>query len=199
MADLWDNALVNPPFASNPPLKVNVPAKTYGLVLAILAVLGAVGSVIAMIGAFTVTTALGSECNSLNQLGINSNCNAVAGGTAIAGVGELVVLVGMIIGAWGGFQMYQGNHRGRALLAYALALGVVGNLVYLLLWGVGLYIAFFIVYLVIYALVYYFLVISRFPDEPPVVARAAMGPPSGYGQPPSYGGPPSYGPPPTQG
>ncbi|MGA9112277.1 MAG: hypothetical protein WB802_00560 [Candidatus Dormiibacterota bacterium] len=198
MADLWNNALVEPTWlTTNPPLKVNVPAKTYGLVLGILAVLGAIGALIATIAAFTFSATIGSlatsVCNYDHSIGLSpAGCN-LATGSSIAGLGELVVLVAMVLGAWGGFQMYQGVHRGRALLAYAMALAVVGQLVYLILWGIGAAIAFFIVYLIVYAVIYYFLVISRFPDEAPLVPAAAT--PAGY---PPYGPPPNY-PQPPQG
>jgi len=195
MADLWNNALVEPTWlTSNPPLKVNVPAKTYGLVLGILAVLGAIGALIAMIAAFTFSATIGSlatsVCNYDHSIGLSPAGCGLASGSAIAGIGELVVLVAMVIGAWGGFQMYQGVHRGRALLAYAMALAVIGQLVYLVLWGIGGAIAFFIVYLVIYAVIYYFLVVSKFPDEAPLVATAAPAGSPPYGPPPNYPQPP---------
>ena len=76
MADLWNNALVEPTWlTSNPPLKVNVPAKTYGLVLGILAVLGAIGALIAMIAAFTFSATIGSlatsVCNYDHSIGLS--------------------------------------------------------------------------------------------------------------------------------
>jgi hypothetical protein len=200
MADLWNNALVDPPFASNPPLKVNVPAKTYGLVVGILAAIGAILSLFVMIGAFTVSSALSSfdaaanaACNADKAAGFNVNCTIYsAGGSAIAGIGALIVLAAMCVGAWGGFQMYQGIHRGRALMVYGLVGAAFGWLIYAILWGFGVGITYFIVDLIIYAVIYYFLVISKFPDEVPLVAAAA---PAGY---PPYGPPPNY-PQPPQG
>lgn len=205
-ADLWNNPLVKPPFASDPPLKVNVPAKTYGLVLGILAVIGAVFALIVAIAAFTFTSIVNSNaiCGSALYQG-SAACQAV-GHASIAGLGELIVLVAMILGAIGGFQMSQGKHQGRSLLAYSLLLALVGQLLYAILWGFGYYIPGFIISLIIYAVIYYFLVISRFPDEPPVVGGmtpVGYGP---YGPPPQY--PPQYppsgpyppqGPPPQQG
>jgi len=196
MADLWNNALVDPPFASNPPLKVNVPAKTYGLVVGILAAIGAILSLFVMIGAFTVSSALSSF-----ESAANAECNAVHGvdcslysttGSAIAGIGALIVLAAMCVGAWGGFQMYQGIRRGKALMVYGLVGAAFGWLIYAILWGFGVGITYFIVDLIIYAVIYYFLVISKFPDEVPLVAAAA---PAGY---PPYGPPPNY-PQPPQG
>jgi hypothetical protein len=201
MADLWNNQLVSPAFASDPPLKVNVPAKTYGLVLAILAVIGAVFALIGTIVAFTFSGAVSNlsdaayqACLSERTIDPSLTCTApgaLGGGLAIAGLGELVALVALIVGAWGGFQMYQGNHRGRALMAYGLALAGVGQLIYLLLWslgggfGAGVLVV-FIVWLAVYGALYYFTVISRFPDERPVVASPAVA----YGPPPSYPPPP---------
>ena len=197
MADLWNNQLVNPPFASNPPLKVNVPAKTFGLVMAIIAAVFAVFTLIVMIGAFTVSSALSSF-----ESAANAECNAVHGvdcslysttGSAIAGIGALIVLAAMCVGAWGGFQMYQGIRRGKALMVYGLVGAAIGWLIYAILWGFGIGITYFIVDLIIYAIIYYFLVISRFPDEAPLVPATAA--PAGY---PPYGPPPNY-PPPPQG
>jgi hypothetical protein len=200
MPDLWNNVLVDPPFASNPPLKVNVPAKTYGLVMGILAAIGAILSLFVMIGAFTVSSALSgadslanAACNADRAQGYNVDCSIYSSaGSAAAGIGALIVLVAMCLGAWGGFQMYQGIRRGKALMAYGLALGAVGWLLYAILWGFGAGLAYFLVDLIIYAVIYYFLVISKFPDEAPLVAASA---PGGY---PPYGPPPQYpqGPPP---
>lgn len=79
---------------------------------------------------------------------------------ALIGLVLLVIAqVGMVVGAW---QMTQGNHSGRRLLIQALALSVVFSLIY----NIGLAnLAQFIVQLVIRAVLYYFVVISRFPDE----------------------------------
>ena len=183
-ADLWNNVLVKPPFASNPPLKVNVPAKTYGLVLGILAALGAIFGLIAAISAFTWSSTLNADCNLVNSVYGTTVCQSHS--TAIAGLGELVVLVGMVLGAWGGFKMYQGDHQGRPLMVYGLVLAVLGQLVYAIFWGFSYYVAGFIVALIIYAVIYYFIVISRFPDEQPLVAAGA---PAGY---PPFGGPQQY-------
>ena len=200
MPDLWNNVLVDPPFASNPPLKVNVPAKTYGLVMGILAAIGAILSLFVMIGAFTVSSALSgadslanAACNADRAQGYNVDCSIYSSaGSAAAGIGALIVLVAMCLGAWGGFQMYQGIRRGKALMVYGLALAAVGWLLYAILWGFGAGLAYFLVDLIIYAVIYYFLVISKFPDEAPLVAASA---PGGY---PPYGPPPQYpqGPPP---
>jgi hypothetical protein len=200
MADLWNNQLVNPPFASNPPLKVNVPAKTFGLVMAIIAAVFAVFTLIVMIGAFTVSSALSNAdqianaaCNADRAQGFNVNCSIYStSGSAIAGIGVLISFVALCLGAWGGFQMYQGIRRGKALMVYGLVLAALGWLIYAILWGFGAGLAYFIVDLIIYAVIYYFVVISRFPDEAPLVAATA---PAGY---PPYGPPPNY-PPPPQG
>lgn len=175
------NILTDPPFAANPPVKVNIDAKILGLVLGILAVIGAVFGLIGLLAAFGACTVLGATIN---------GC-----GTPILWIlGELVLLVGYIVGAIGGFRMYQMNREGREWVIYGLALGVAGNLIYLIgnivfyssafFGGLGVgysgAIVSFIISFIVYFIVYYLVVIARFPGEAPMVPRS-MG---GYGAPP---------------
>lgn len=178
MADLWDNALVNPPFRSNPPLKVNVPARTIGIVIAILAGLAALFQIFVTITAFTFANALDSFCS------VYGGCETHT--AILAGLGALIVLVGDVLGAWGGFQMYQMQPRGKALVVYGMVLAIAGNIVYLIGWGFGYAFGSVIVQIIIYAIVWYFVVISRFPNEAPLVAHPAGGYPGGYPQQPPY-------------
>src|SRR4030088_3698991 len=57
------NVLTDPPFAANPPIKLNVNAKVLGLVIGILAVIAAVIDLIYLPTVF----ALNNAVNSLNQ------------------------------------------------------------------------------------------------------------------------------------
>jgi hypothetical protein len=178
--DLWDNTLVKPPFAANPPYKINVPAKTYGLVIGILAAIGTLFGLLGLLATFTVNNLCSAfvACESHSALWL-------------ASVGALLSLAGAILATVGGFQMYGLQPRGRALIIYGMVLGLAGDILYLIGWGFGFYFGSFIIRVIIYAIVYYFLVISRFPNEAPLVASGA---PQGYGQPP-YGGPPQQPPP----
>jgi hypothetical protein len=164
------NMLTDPKFAANPPVKLNVDAKIIGLVVAILAVLGAI-----------VTLFLGGL---LSLLGF-------AGGVApIWLLGVLITLAGEVLGAIGGFQMYSANRRGKDLVIYGLALGLLGALVSLIgqiiaYSGVYAYIGYggaifgLIIDVIVYGILYYLVVISRFPGDVPLTQS-----PGGYGAPP---------------
>lgn len=144
--------LLEPSFAANPPVKLNVPAKTLGLVLAIL---GAIGAVFGLLGILAL-------------LGLSAAVVAFAGIFVLAIIGTIVGWIGTILSAWGGYQMYQEKREGKATVIYGLALNVIGSLISavggsggLSGWLIGALISFAIYYLVI---------ISRFPGDPPLVA-----------------------------
>jgi hypothetical protein len=161
------NALTDPPFAANPPVKVNIDAKILGLVIAILAILGAILNLFVG-GLFSIF--------------------AFAGGFAFVWfLGVLIALIADIVGAIGGFRMYNADRTGKVLVIYGLALGVLGSLVHL----IGILIAYsgiyafgftpvgdiigFIFTAIIYFLVYYIVVISRFPGDAPVAPMSSGG------------------------
>src|SRR5438309_6910024 len=104
------DTLVNPPFANDPPVKVNLDAKVVGLVVAILAGLGALLSLLALLGLLVAATAF-------------------AGIFFFALIGVLVNLVADVMAAIGGWQMYQGNESGKRLAIYGLALAFVAQIV----------------------------------------------------------------------
>jgi hypothetical protein len=147
------DTLVNPPFANDPPVKVNFDAKVVGLVVAILAGLGALLSLLALLG----------------LLGAGA-----VGGTAFAGIffialiGVLVTLVADVMAALGGWQMYQGNESGKRLAIYGLALAFVAELVQMIGFGS----AGGILGLILLAIVYYAIVVSRYPGQAPSASRS---------------------------
>jgi hypothetical protein len=170
------NALTDPPFAANPPVKVNINAKTLGLVLLILGILGIIVEALGLLAVFGLCS---------------------VGGITITGcgfplfwlLGQLIGLAGVVIGTIGAYRMYQGNREGKDWVIYGLALGLLGAVVGLIgqiiaysgLIGLGLgggAIFVFIIDLVIYFIVYYIVVISRFPGDTPLA-------PTSYG---GYGG-----------
>ena len=51
------NILTDPPFAADPPIKLNVPAKTLGLVIGILAIIGIIIDLIALPVVFALNNA----------------------------------------------------------------------------------------------------------------------------------------------
>lgn len=148
------DALLNPPFAKDPPVKLNIPAKTLGGIYAIL------GAIAALFGLFGALALLG-----------------LSGYGAVAGVGGLIFLiligsliaeVGTVMAAWGGYRMYQADRGGKTLVIYGLALNALGGLVTalgsfgggLLNWIVGLAFTF---------VLYYLVIISRFEGETKLV------------------------------
>ena len=107
------DTLVNPPFANDPPVKVNLDAKVVGLVVAILAALGALLSLLAL----------------LALLGAGAVAGSTFGGIFfIALIGVLVTLVADVMAAIGGWQMYQGSESGKRLAIYGLALAFVAQI-----------------------------------------------------------------------
>lgn len=139
--------LLEPPFAADPPVKLNIPAKTLGLVLAIL---GGISAFFGLLSVFAL-------------FGLSALAAAYGGIFILALVGLIVTEAGTIIGAWGGFQMYQGRQAGKLLAIYGLLINVVGGLIAaiggyggLVGWAFGALISF---------VIYYLIVISKFPEE----------------------------------
>lgn len=155
------DSLMDPPWAKDPPVKLDIPAKTLGLVLAIL---GGIGTVFGVLG----------------LLGVSAFAAAVGGGLLV--IGTLIGLIGTAMGAWGGYQMYQGDRRGKRLAVYGLIVSALGSLIAALAsadlggWIVNALLSFAIYYLVI---------ISRFEDEPKLVGTVAPRPPEGRQGPPA--------------
>jgi len=181
------NILTDPPFAADPPVKLNIPAKTLGLVLLIL---GAIGIIFGLLGLFaTFGVCSFGDC----------------GFPILWLLGAIIGLIGVVIGTFGAYQMYQVNRDGKRLVIYGLAIGFLGGIVstigniifyssYAIL-GVGYGGAIFglIIDVIVYACVWYVVIISRFPGDAPLVAS---GPTGGYGSPPGgYGSPPPPPPP----
>ena len=144
-------SLLDPPFAKDPPVKLNIPAKTLGLVYAIL------GGISAVLGFFGVIALFG--------------LSAI---TAVAGVGSvfILILIGGVIGeigtiftALGGYKMYQGDQGGKKTAIYGLAINVVGGLVSSIgSYGAG--IPGWIFGTAITFVLYYLVIICRFEDAP---------------------------------
>jgi hypothetical protein len=181
------NILTDPPFAADPPFKVNVPAKTLGLVLLILGAIGILFGILSLTATFGVCTVSGISLGG-------------CGFPILWLLGALVGLVGVCVGTYGAYQMYQVNRDGKRLVIYGLALGLLGALLTLIgniifysglsVLGVGYGGAIFglIIDVIVYGIVWYLVIISRWPGDAPLVAT---GPTGGYGNPPGgYGSPP---------
>ena len=145
------DSLVNPPFANDPPIKVNLDAKVVGLVVAILAGLGALLALLGLIG----------------LLGVGAAVSAIAGIFVIALIGVIANLVADVMMAIGGWQMYQGNESGKRLAIYGLAIAFVAEVVQMIGFGT----ASGIVPLILLAVFYYAIVVSRYHSQAPSPSR----------------------------
>ncbi|MFN2466116.1 MAG: hypothetical protein ABR598_07620 [Candidatus Dormibacteria bacterium] len=162
MADLSVETLLHPPFENDPPVKLNINAKTLGLILAILYAIFALFSLIGIPAALGLA-ALGAA------VGVRQIIILIVVGAVIAAVGDVLV-------AWGGYKMYQLDGDGKRLVIYGLALAVVAAIIgaigYESVTGV-------IGAIIINGIIYYLVVISRFPSEAPLVAAGGgAAPPS---------------------
>ena len=91
---------------------------------------------------------------------------------ATALVGFVLILSTQVIALVGAWQMTQGNHNGRRLLLQTIILSAIGSLIY----NIGLSnLGQFVIQIVIRAVLYFFVVISRFPDEAASGAREGVG------------------------
>lgn len=154
--------LLNPSFAKDPPVKLDIPAKTLGLVCAILAGISTLFGVIGLLGASALT--------------------AVAGTGALFLVGTVINVAGSALVAWGGYKMYQGVRDGKRLVIYGLVASVVGSLI-AALGNLGL--AGWIVNAAILFAIYYLVIISRFEGEPKLVTTTPPAPPQRREGPPA--------------
>jgi hypothetical protein len=185
------NALTDPPFAADPPVKLNVNAKTLGLVLLILGIIGIVFGIIGLLAVFGACTVLGVSIGG-------------CGFPILWLLGALVGLAGVVTGTIGAYRMYQMNPQGKEYVIYGLGLGLLGAVISLIgnviaysglgVIGVGYggAIAALIIDLIIYGILYYLVVISRFPGQAPLVPTSG----GGYGG-GGYGSPPPPPPPPA--
>lgn len=148
------DALLNPSFAKDPPVKLDIPAKTLGLVCAILAGISTFFGVIGLLGVSALT--------------------AVAGTGALFLVGTVINVIGSALVAWGGYKMYQGDRDGKRLVIYGLVANAIGSLI--VAFGTG-GLAGWIVNAVILFIIYYLVVISRFEGDPKLVVTTPAQPP----------------------
>jgi hypothetical protein len=156
--------LLNPPFAKDPPVKFNVPAKMLGLIYAIL------GAISAVFGVFAIVGLLGLSA-------LASAAGVFAGIFWLAVIGLIVGEIGTIVATWGGYQMYQLKREGKRLVVYGLIVNVVGSLV-ASLGGAGEFLGWIIGAAIAFVL-YYLVIISRFPEDPPLVpAVTGQAPPT---------------------
>lgn len=195
MADLSLETLHHPPFENDPPVKLNIPAKTIGLVYAIIA-----GIALVFAGIFGL-------------IGLVLGGAIAAAGAAVGVstgplffVGSLIRLVISIIGygmvTFGGWKMYNLDHDGRTMAENGLLVLVIGSLVGVIasfsVAGIIFGLIGWVIGTAITGIFWYLLVISRFPDEAPLTGGGGgyTPPPGGYQPPPPPPPPSGYQPPP---
>jgi hypothetical protein len=141
------DSLVEPEFAKDPPVKMNLDAKVVGIVLAILAGLSALLGLLGLIGLFALA--------------------AFAGVFVLALLGLIVGVVADILAAVGGWRMYKGNAEGKRLAVYGLGLALLAELIIIIGYGLAFSA---IIQIILLLLFYYAVVVSRFSPEARVQA-----------------------------
>ncbi len=176
--------LLHPPFETDPPVKLNISATVIGIIAAILGALGILGYLVAIPAVF----AIGAIATGLGVYH--------PGILGVALVGLVIGFVGAVLETVGGWRMYKANPEGKKLVIYSIAVGAIGSIVY----GIGYNgVGGIVIGLIIDFIIYYIVIISRFPNEAPLVAAGTAPPPPPPPPPPSSPPPPppsSYEPPP---
>ncbi len=142
------NSLLEPRFAADPPVKLNINASVLGLVIAILAGLAVISELFSLITVLSASVVVASV--------------GFGGIVALAAIGLLADIAAAVMAALGGWRMYQRVPAGKNLVIYALVLAAVAEVVV----GVGYAsIAGAVVGLILLFIVYYLVVISSFPES----------------------------------
>jgi hypothetical protein len=159
------NKLTDPPFANNPPLRVNVDSRVLGLVIGILSLVAGLAWLLVSITGLWIVGSVNPYCNAFAQPG--AACGNNGGIFALGLIGFLLVVAGYLLAAVGGFRMFAMVHEAKRQAIYGLLLGVVGGLIATI--GFGGFLSVLIFDVVLALVVYYLIVVSRFPDEEPLV------------------------------
>ena len=157
--------LTDPPFAANPPLRVNVDSRVLGLVIGILSLVAGLAWLLVSVAGLWVVGSVNPYCNSFAQSGVT--CGNNGGIFALGLIGFLLVVAGYLLAAVGGFRMFAMVHEAKSQAIYGLLLGVVGGLIATI--GYGGFLSVLIFDVVLAVVVYYLIVVSRFPDEEPLL------------------------------
>ena len=142
------DSLVNPPFATNPPIRISVDAKYIGLAVAILALPFALANSYNLV---VLLSALNSGIQSIN-----------VGIWLLFFVDIVLTLVAAVMALIGGWRMLRRDPAGKRLAIYGVGLAFLVEALIGLGFGTGLS---SIVRLVILAMLYYAVVVSRFAGE----------------------------------
>lgn len=144
--------LVEPTFINrrNAPRNLRISAKFMGWIVIVLFVL--------------LLIALSADLPSLLRIGSTGH----PGILVLALIGWVLLELAHLLGLFGAWQMTRDDHSGRRLVIQVLALRVVFSLMY----NIGrVNLASFVIQVVATLVLYYFVLISRFPDEAPQAAH----------------------------
>lgn len=158
------NRLTDPAWGESPPLKVNVDSRVLGLVIGILSLVAGLAWLLVSIAGLWVTS-VNPYCSSFAEGG--ASCGNTAGIFVLALIGFLLVVAGYLLSAVGGFRMFAMVHEAKGQAIYGLLLGVIGGLIATI--GYGGFLSVLIFDVVLAIVVYYLIVVSRFPDEEPLL------------------------------
>lgn len=159
------NSLTDPAWGESPPLKVNVDSRVLGLVIGILSLVAGLAWLLVSITGLWIVGSVNPYCSSFVQEG--SSCGSTSGIFALGLIGFLLVVAGYLLSAVGGFRMFAMVHEAKSQAIYGLLLGVIGGLIATI--GYGGFLSVLIFDVVLAVVVYYLIVVSRFPDEEPLL------------------------------
>lgn len=160
------HSLTDPPFADDPPLKVPVDSRVLGLVIGILSLVAGLAWLLVSIAGLWVVGSVDPYCNSVAA---GSSCGST-GIFAVGLIGFLLVVAGYMLSAIGGFRMFALVHEAKSQTIYGLLLGAIGGIIATI--GYGGFLSVLIFDLLLAFVIYYLIIVSRFPDEEPLVPDA---------------------------
>lgn len=163
------NALTDPPFADDPPLKLSVDAKVLGLVIGILSLVATLAWLLVSVTGLWVVGSVNAFCSSFEPTG--AECGTNSGIFVLGLIGFLLVVAGYLLSAIGGFRMFAMVHQGKRQVIYGLLLGVVGGILAVI--GYGGFLSVLIFDVLLAFVIYYLVIVSRFPNEDPLVETNA--------------------------
>ena len=159
------NTLTHPPFADDPPVKLSVDAKVLGLVIGVLSVVAGIAWLLVSVTGLWVVGSVNPYCSSFGATA--ADCGTTSGIFILGVVGFVLVVAGYLLSAIGGFRMFAMVHEAKSQVIYGMAVGVVGGVIAAI--GYAGFLSVFIFDLLLAVVVYYLVIVSRFPDELPLL------------------------------
>ena len=160
------NALTDPPFADDPPLKLSVDSKVLGLVIGILSVVAGLAWLLVSVTGLWVVGSVNPYCSAFDPTA--ATCGTTNGIFILGVAGFVLVVAGSMLSAIGGFRMFAMVQEAKSQAIYGLVLGAVGGVIATI--GYTGFLSVFIFDLLLGVVVYYLIIVSRFPDPTTAVA-----------------------------